>query len=87
MLAVFGLVAGPAGGIIAALPGRVLAPNARHLGVGIFFTLYYVGMALLPGAAGWFRDHTGLDSAPLVFGAGLVLLAAVLAAVFPRPAS
>ena len=87
MLALFGAVAGPAGGIIAALPGRVLAPHARHLGLGIFFTLYYIGMALLPGVAGGFRDRTGLDSAPLLFGAGLVLLAALLAAVFPQPAT
>lgn len=84
MLALFGLVAGPAGGIIAALPGRVLAPHARHLGLGIFFTLYYVGMALLPGLAGWLRDLSQADSAPLLFGSALVLLAAALAVLFRR---
>jgi MFS family permease len=83
MLAVFGLVAGPAGGIIAALPGRVLAPQARHLGLGIFFTLYYAGMALLPGVAGWLRERSQVDSAPLFFGAALLLVAALMAARFP----
>ena len=77
MLIVFGLIAGPAGGIIAALPARVLAPHARHLGLGIFFTLYYLGMALLPGLAGWF-------SAPLAFGAVLLLIAAAMAVLFRR---
>jgi MFS family permease len=77
MLALFGLIAGPAGGIIAALPARVLAPQARHLGLGIFFTLYYLGMALLPGLAGSFVS-------PLGFGAALLLLAAALVVVFRR---
>ncbi len=81
MLVLFGLAAGPAGGIIAALPGRLLAPAARHLGLGIFFTLYYAGMALLPGLAGWLRERSQLDAAPLVFGAALLLIAALLAAV------
>lgn len=84
MLVLFGLAAGPAGGIIAALPGRVLAPSARHVGLGIFFTLYYLGMALLPGLAGWFRDRSGIDAAPLVFGAVLLVVAALLILVFPR---
>jgi predicted MFS family arabinose efflux permease len=84
MLLLFGLAAGPAGGIIAALPGRVLSPTARHLGLGIFFTLYYVGMALLPGVAGWFRDRSGIDAAPLFFGAALLVMAAALAFVFQR---
>jgi predicted MFS family arabinose efflux permease len=81
MLALFGLVAGPAGGIIAALPGRLLAPAVRHLGLGIFFTLYYIGMALLPGLAGWLRDRSQLDAAPLLVGGALLLIAAVLAVV------
>jgi predicted MFS family arabinose efflux permease len=82
MLAIFGLMAGPAGGIIAALPGRVLGPQARHLGLGVFFTLYYLGMALLPALAGWFRDATRIDSAPLIFGSALMLVAVGLVMLF-----
>lgn len=78
MLAFFGLITGPAGGVIAALPARVLSPQARHLGLGIFFTLYYVGMALLPGLAGWFRDGA------LLFGSGLLVIAAALVLLFRR---
>jgi MFS family permease len=84
MLSLFGLIAGPAGGIIAALPARAIAPRSRHLGLGLFFTLYYVGMALLPGVAGWLSDATRVDTAPLAFGAGLLLLAAALVGLFRR---
>jgi predicted MFS family arabinose efflux permease len=84
MLSLFGLIAGPAGGIIAALPARAIAPQSRHLGLGLFFTLYYAGMALLPAVAGWLRDATRVDTAPLAFGAGLLLLAAALAGLFRR---
>ena len=86
MLAFFGFIAGPAGGVIAALPGRVLAPQERHMGMGIFFTLYYVGMALLPGLAGWFRDRLDEDAALLGFGSALLVLAALLAVAFQRSA-
>ena len=84
MLALFGLLAGPAGGIIAALPGRVLPTHARHMGLGLFFTLYYLGMALLPGVAGWLRDRFQFDSAPLAFGAALLVAAALCVIAFRR---
>jgi predicted MFS family arabinose efflux permease len=83
-LAIFGLIAGPAAGIIVALPAQALAPGSRHLGLGIFYTLYYLGMALLPGVAGWFRDASQADSAPLVFGSALLVLAIVCAVLFRR---
>jgi MFS family permease len=84
MLVVFGVIAGLPGGIIAALPGRALAPKVRHLGLGIFFTLYYVGMAVLPALAGWFRDRFSEDAAPLIFGSALLVAAALLVALFRR---
>lgn len=84
VLAVFGLVTGPAAGIIVALPAQALSREARHLGLGIFYTLYYVGMALLPGVAGWLRDLSRVDAAPLVFGSALLALAAACAVLFRR---
>ena len=83
-LALFGLVAGPAGGIIAALPARSLAPEARHLGLGVFFTLYYVGMAVLPAAAGAAHAALAFEGAPLAFGAALAVAAAALLVAFRR---
>jgi hypothetical protein len=52
--------------------------------MGIFFTIYYLGMALLPGVAGWFRDETGIRGAPLFFGSVLLVLAVVCEVLFRR---
>lgn len=84
VLGAVGVLAGPAAVIIMALPARVLPRGSRHLGMGVFFSLYYLGMALAPGIAGWLRDQTRNDVAPLLFASALVLTAAVLAVVFQR---
>ena len=84
MLAVIGLVVGPAAGIIMALPARALRPEARSLGMGIYFTWYYVGMAVLPGVAGLCRDLSGFTSAPLLFASFLLIATIVCALLFRR---
>lgn len=84
MLAIIGLLAGSAGGIVMALPVRTLPPESRNLGMGIFFTFYYLGMAILPGIAGWCRDISGLRAAPLLFGSLLLVGAAICAITFRR---
>lgn len=78
MIILVGVIAGPPAGAIMALPARGLRPQARNLGMGIYFTWYYVAMAVLPPVAGWTRDATGIAAAPLWFG-GALLLAAVAA--------
>lgn len=82
VLAMVGLLAGPAAGVIMSLPARVLREDSRHLGMGIFFSLYYAGMALLPGVAGWSRELLGADAAPLMFGSVLLLMAAGFCELF-----
>lgn len=84
MLAIIGIVAGPAAGVIMALPARALPPQSRNLGMGIFFTLYYLGMATLPGIAGWFRDLSGFRAAPLLFGSILLICATMCALAYRR---
>jgi predicted MFS family arabinose efflux permease len=84
MLAIIGIVAGPAAGIIMAMPARVLRPEARNLGMGVYFTWYYVGMAVLPGLAGWCRDLSGVAAAPLGFASFLVIIAIACAVFFRR---
>jgi predicted MFS family arabinose efflux permease len=84
MLAMIGIVAGPAAGIIMAMPARVLRPEARSLGMGVYFTWYYVGMAVLPGIAGWCRDLSGVAAAPLIFASLLVIIAIACAVLFQR---
>jgi len=50
--------------------------------MGIFFTVFYVMMAVLPGTAGLVRDLSGSVAAPALFGAALVLLCAVALLLF-----
>ena len=64
-----GLGIGAPAGAIMALPAAVLAPERRALGFGLFYTIYYIAMALGPALAGWCRDHWHTASAALVFGA------------------
>ena len=78
LFAVLGLVFGPAGGLIMALPSQVLQQQNRAVGMGIFFTVYYAGMGIFPALAGYARDFTGNPAAPL-FLAGLAILLAMCA--------
>jgi MFS family permease len=73
-----GIGFGPAGGLIMALPSQVLKPENRAIGMGIFFTIYYLGMGVFPPIAGLLRDFTGNPSAPLAL-AGITICLALLA--------
>ena len=75
--AVLVLVIGIPGGPLMALPAQALRPESRASGMGIFFTVFYVMMAVLPGTAGLVRDLSGSAAAPALFAAALVLLCAV----------
>jgi hypothetical protein len=50
--------------------------------MGVFFTFYYVGMAILPGGAGFARDISGSPSAPALFAAFMMLLCLLGLAAF-----
>ena len=73
-----GILFGPAGGLIMALPSQVLQRHNRAVGMGVFFTVYYLGMGIFPSIAGYAVDLTGNPAAPLVLAQvsiGLALLA------------
>lgn len=74
IIAATGFIAGLPGGAMMALPAQVLRPANRSTGMGIYFTWYYVGMALLPALAGLLRDWIGDPRAPLLFAAALCLV-------------
>ena len=76
-LVALGLLFGPPAGIIVALPSEVLQPEHRALGMGVFYTCYYAGMAALTALAGLTVDLTRNAAAPLLFG-GALLFAAIL---------
>lgn len=65
------LSAAPAG-VLIAQPALILSPAHRAPGMGVFYTIYYVGMAALPPFAGWLFDLSGTSAAP-VFFAGLAI--------------
>jgi len=77
-----GAVAGLPCGAMMVLPGEVLRPQNRSAGMGVFYTWYYVGMAVLVPAAGVLRDASGSAGAPLWFAGALVLAAMAVLLLF-----
>ena len=65
-------------GPIVALAGEVLRPQVRSTGMGIFYTLLYVGLALGPVFAGFVSDISGNPAAPIYLIA-ILAVATVLA--------
>jgi predicted MFS family arabinose efflux permease len=83
-LAALGLVSGLAAGPIMSLPARVLAPATRAIGMGIFYTVYYVDMMLGAAIGGWCAKWAGYAGAAFDFGAALLLACPLLFWVFSR---
>ena len=71
IIAIAGLVSGIPAGAVMALPAQVLRPQNRSQGMGVFFTWYYLAMALLPPVAGHLLDLSGDARVPLLFAACL----------------
>lgn len=76
--AAVGLPAGP----VMTLPAAALSPQNRATGMGIFFTWYYVLMAVTPTFAGFARDVTHSGAVPVLFAAGMLALALAALALF-----
>lgn len=66
-----GLLAGLPAGAFVSLPAEFLRPQTRAAGMGVFYTVYYLGCALLPGAAGLLYDASGSARATLWMAAFL----------------
>ncbi len=62
-------------GMVMALPGEVLSPESRATGLGLYYTLYYIGTGILPAIAGWIQDITGSAAFVIWFSAGCLVLA------------
>ena len=76
----FALGAGP----VMTLPGDVLSPKSRSLGMGVFFTIYYVAMMVGPRLGGGLADAAGDAGMAILTGAGMSLAAAVSLLLFRR---
>jgi MFS family permease len=78
----FGIFVGPLSGAILSLPPKVLAPPDRAVGFGVFFTCFYVLMAVGPLAVGYLQDVWGSPAAAIVAGAALVVTGVPLSVSF-----
>jgi MFS family permease len=81
---VLGLVCGLAAGPILSLPARVLEPGTRAIGMGIFYTVYYIGMMLGPALGGLCAKWAGTAGAAFDFGAAVILACPGLLWVYRR---
>ena len=76
------IIGGVLGGIPAAAlfssPGDFLRPESRNAGMGIFYTIYYLGCAVLPTLAGALYDSSGGQAALWMAAATAFLAAATL---------
>lgn len=69
-----GLFAGLAAGPIMGLPSEVLTPENRGIGIGIFLSLFYVGVVLAPILAGALLETTENPGAAFYLGSVLLML-------------
>src|ERR1700738_4031282 len=79
-----GMISGQPAGPILSLPARVLRPETRAIGMGIFYTLYYAAMMLGPVVAGACAKSAGSAAAAFDFGAAVLLACPVLLWGFTR---
>ena len=66
-----GLGIGPPAGALVALPAQALNPENRGPGLGIFYSWYYLAMAVGPVIAGFGRDLSGNVEVPVLIGGAM----------------
>jgi predicted MFS family arabinose efflux permease len=81
-----GLFGGLPAAALVSLPAEVLRAESRSAGMGIFFTVYYVGCAILPAIAGLLYDRAG-GGAALWMAAGLAFACIPILNGFRRTAA
>jgi MFS family permease len=84
IVAALGLISGQPAGPIMSLPARVLRPQTRAIGMGLFFTMFYGCMMLGPVVGGACAKWAGSASAAFDFGAVAILMCPVLLWTFGR---
>jgi predicted MFS family arabinose efflux permease len=75
-----GLASGISAGSIMSLPTRVLLPETRAVGMGVFYTLFYLVVVLAPWIGGYAASITG--SSRVTFDVGAVMLLSCCAALW-----
>jgi MFS family permease len=84
LFVILGLVAGLPVGPIMSLPSRVLVPQVRAVGMGIYFTLFYAFVVAAPIVAGSLSSRAGTAGAAFDLGAVMLGLCFPAYWVFSR---
>lgn len=84
ILVLISLIGGHPAGPIMSLAARVLAPETRAIGMGVFYTLFYIAMMLGPAMAGRLAKSAGSAAVALDLGALTVLACPPLMWLFER---
>ncbi|WP_430938505.1 CynX/NimT family MFS transporter [Rhodovulum sp. YNF3179] len=87
LLVLLGVFAGIPAGPIMSLPASVLDPGNRALGMGVFFTLFYVGVVFAPIVGGLLSDLSGTAKTTFYFGAAMIAVCCVALVAFKRTAN
>ncbi len=87
VFAVMGAVSGLAAGPVMGMPARVLPPETRAFGMGVFFTIYYAVFMAAPPVAGALADRAGEPAAPFLLGAAMAASCLAALAVYRRAAA
>ena len=82
--AALGLVCGLSAGPIMSLPARVLEPATRAIGMGIFYTAFYLALVIGPWFAGFAAARSGTVATTFDLGAGMLVACAGGLALFER---
>jgi len=83
-LIALGMLSGLAAGPILSLPLRVLEPNTRAIGMGLFFSIAYMGLVLGPTLGGKYATWAGGAGAAFDLGAAVLLICPVILWMFQR---
>jgi predicted MFS family arabinose efflux permease len=78
----FGIAIGPLSGAILSLPAQILTPGQRSVGLGVFYTCFYVLMAVGPSAVGRLQDIWRSPAAGLIAAATLLVVVVPLSLSF-----
>lgn len=79
---IFGILGIAPAGVIMALAGQAMRPENRAIGMGLFFTFYFIAQAPAPAIAGWLYDMTASLYWPIAFAMFLFVATATANAIF-----
>ena len=74
----FGLFGAAPGGVVMALTGEAMSPDRRAFGMGVFYSFYFIIVAIAPAIGGWLYDYNTDPYWPILFAVALFGMAALV---------